>query len=62
MTRVKAHNRHAHGWLAIVALVALIAGHVALVSVVVPAHVSVALAATVVGIIVLKYAIWRLRR
>jgi hypothetical protein len=56
VTRVKAHNRHAHGWVAIVAVLVLIAAHVALVGVVFRAHLSVALAVTVVGIVALKYA------
>jgi hypothetical protein len=59
---VKTHNLHARGWIAIVALLALIAGHVALVGVIFRAHLSVAILAGVVGAVVLKYAFWKLRR
>ena len=49
---------HARGWIAIVAIAVLVAVHVWLLRTV-ASHVSLALAAGVVGLVVLKYAWWR---
>ena len=56
------HLRHARGWIVIVAILVLIAAHVWLFTTVSRAHVSLALAAGMVAVVVLKFAWWKFRR
>jgi hypothetical protein len=58
---VHTHLRHARGWIAIVAILVLIAAHVWLFTTVSRAHVSLALAAGMLALAVLKFAWWKFR-
>jgi hypothetical protein len=59
---VRGHNLHGRGWIAALAIVLLIVAHAVLFGVATRLHYSVLLAAGVVGIVVLKYGWWKLRR
>ena len=56
------HLHHVRGWIAIVAILGLIAAHVWLFTAVSRTHLSLALAAGVVGVMALKLAWWKFRR
>ena len=57
-----AHLHHARGWIAVVAIVVLIAAHLWLFTTVSRAHLSMALIAGAAGVTALKFAWWRFRR
>ena len=59
---VHTHQRHARGWIAIAAVVVVIAAHVWLFTTLSHAHGWMALAAAIAGIVALTVAWWRLRR
>jgi hypothetical protein len=54
--------RHARGWIAIVAILVVIAAHVWLFTTVSRAHVSLAVAAGVLAVVGVKFAWWTFRR
>ncbi len=56
------HLPHARGVIAIVAILALVAAHVWLFTTVASAHVSLALTAGLIAVVLLKFAWWRFRR
>ncbi|HKH73388.1 MAG TPA: hypothetical protein VKA59_18650 [Vicinamibacterales bacterium] len=56
------HVHHARGWIAIVAILVLIAAHVWLFTTVSRAHLSLALAAGMLAVAVSKFAWWKFRR
>ena len=57
-----ARLHHARGWIAIVAIVVLIAAHLWVFTTVSRAHLSVALIAGAAGVTALKFAWWKIRR
>jgi hypothetical protein len=59
---VNGHTLHGRTWIGILIVVALIVGHVALFGFAVGGHLSVALAAGVLGLVALKVVWWKLRR
>jgi hypothetical protein len=59
---VHTHLHHVRGWIAIVAILGLIAAHVWLFTAVSRTHLSPALAAGVVGVMAFKLAWWKFRR
>jgi hypothetical protein len=59
---LKGHQLHARKWPAILAIVVLVAAHAALFGFAFQSHLSVALVAALVGLLVLKYVWWRFRR
>src|SRR5262249_50944160 len=60
--KVKGFNPRVHMWIAILAVLLLVAAHVALLGIIARAHLSVTLAAGLGGLVVVKYAWWRFRR
>ena len=59
---MKGHHTHARRWVAVIAILLLVAAHAVLLGVASKLHYSVLLAGGVVGIAVLKYGWWKLRR
>jgi hypothetical protein len=59
---VKTHKLHAPAWIGILVVAALVAAHAALLGFAFRGHLSVVLAAGVLGLFALKYLWWRLRR
>jgi hypothetical protein len=59
---VDTHLHHARGWIAIIAILALIAGHVWLFTAVSRTHLSIVLISGLAGTIALKFAWWKFRR
>jgi hypothetical protein len=59
---VHTHLRHARGWIAMIAIMVLLAAHVWLFTTVSRSHVSLALAGGVLAVVALKFVWWKLRR
>ena len=56
------HRFDGHGWIAAVAILLLVAAHVVLFGLAARLHYSLLVVAGIVGIMLLKYGWWRLRR
>jgi hypothetical protein len=59
---VDTHFHHARGWIAIVAILFLVAAHVWLFTAVSRFHVSLTLITGLIAVALLKFAWWRFRR
>jgi hypothetical protein len=59
---MRGHNFQGHGWIAAVAILLLVVAHAVLFGVAARLHYSVLLVAGVVGIVLVKYGWWKLRR
>ena len=56
------HKFHGHGWIVAVVILLLVATHVVLFGVAARLHYSALVAAGVVGIMLVKFCWWKLRR
>ena len=59
---MQGHRVHGRTWIAVLVVLALIAAHVALLGLAFRGHLSLAVVAGAVGVLVMKYGWWRFRR